>query len=271
MQDSSDFKISPLCRERCIIAVWPILRAAFTPSPQQLKSIILDFIWRSLWLVISVVTTLMFGAGVMTQLGSLVWEGPDLGAANPIMLITALRQFWDEYGIVLLAASGFLLLSIIALWVILEALFRGGLKGFWIYLGTGAARTALLAGTAVMFMTLSARDDSGGTFFIGVVVMLGMWHITGLLETVIRRDAVDLLATDFLTLSGVMGCLRLTEVLLAFLLLGSSAAAVLKASDMTLAGLWFGIVVLFWLLIQSYLVAVRYSAIDIMRRNVVRG
>jgi hypothetical protein len=253
------------------MTVISILQAAFSPSSQQLKSVIFDVLWRSLWAILSFFAVMIFGAGVMGQLGSLTWEGPDLGPGNPIMVLAALQQFWNEYGMILLAASGFLLLALVGLWLILEALFRGGLKGFWIYLGTGAARTALLFGTAMTFITLSTRDEGGGTLLIGLVVILGIWYIAGSLETVVRRDAVELLATDFLKLSAVMAWLRLTELVLAFLILGSAATAVLRASDTSLATLWFGVVLLFWMILQSYLVAVRYSAIDIMRRNVVRG
>jgi hypothetical protein len=78
-----------------------------------------------------------------------------------------------------------------------------------------------------------------------------------------------LLATDLHRLWAVIGLLRFIEGALAFLLLGSAAAAWMRASDKALVGIWFSMVFFFWMLIQSYLVAVRYSAIDIMRRDAV--
>jgi len=222
-----------------------------------------------LWSVFAAVVALFAGAGVLGQLSSLEWQGPDLGASNPIIALAALREFWNSYGATLLAGFGVLLVVLAFFWIVLEALFRGGWKALWTYMGTGIARTALLLGTASIFVMLSRRDESGGTLIIGIVVLLFLWFIVGLLETVVRRNAVDLLATSLVPLSAVMGCMRLVEGTLAFLLLGSAAIALARSADVALAGLFACFVVSFWMIIHSYLVAVRYSAIDIMRRNVV--
>jgi hypothetical protein len=223
---------------------------------------------------VGTIIVLFFGLGVVAELGSVQWEGPDLGASNPIIMLAALRQFWQMYGAFLLAAFSFLLLALIVLWIVLEALFRGGRKGFWIYLGTGAARTAILLGLAAILGMLSLRDESEGTFLIGAVVMIGMWFFVGWIETVVRRDAVELFATDFLTLWAVAGVIWAAEAVIAFIVLGSAASALLRASDsseIALAGFLMGAVVTVWLVVHSYLVAVRYLAIDIMRSNVVRS
>jgi hypothetical protein len=89
------------------------------------------------------------------------------------------------------------------------------------------------------------------------------------LETVVRRNAVDLLATSLLPLSAVMGWLRLVEGVLAFILLGSAAIALARTAEIALSGVFAAFVLFFWMIVHSYLVAVRYSAIDIMRRDVV--
>jgi hypothetical protein len=129
----------------------------------------------------------------------------------------------------------------------------------------------LLLGTAGIFLMLATGDESAGTLFIGAVVVLGMWLLVGVLETLVRRDAVDLLATSLLPLSAVMGCLRLVEGVLAFVLLGSAAVALRQSAETALAVLFAVFVVMFWMIVHSYLVAARYSAVDIMRRNVVRA
>jgi hypothetical protein len=251
-----------------------ILWSAFSPTKQHLSVVLLDFIWRFAWTIISAVIAMFFGFGIAAQLGSVEWEGPDLGASNPIMVLAVLRQFWEMYGAFLLAASGLLLLAITVLWIVLESLFRGGRKAFWIYLGTAAARTAVLVGLAAVLGMLSLRDRSGGTFLISSVVLLGMWFIVGWLETIVRRDAVELFATDFLTLWGVLAVVWLAEAVLAFILWGSTATALLMASDSSetvLIAFFAGVLAFFWLIVHSYLVAVRYQAIDIMRSNVVRS
>ena len=118
---------------------------------------------------------------------------------------------------------------------------------------------------------LAMRDDSRGTLLIGGAVMIALWLIVGIFETVLRRDAVDLLATSLLPLSAVVGSLRLAEGGLAFVLLGSALSALPQTTELALTGMFAAFVVMFWMVVQSYLVAVRYSAIDIMRRNVVRA
>jgi hypothetical protein len=190
-----------------------------------------------------------------------------LAGANPIILLVALRQFWEKYGVLLMATGGLLLLTLLVLWIFLEALFRGGFRGFWTYFVTGIARTTLLLGTAGIFLMLSTRDQSGGTLLVGLVVGVAMWLLVGVLESVARRNAVELLATDLPRLSAVLGLLRFVEAATAFILLGSAAAAWMRAADKALLGIWFMIVLLIWMAIQSYMVAIRYSAIDIMRRN----
>jgi hypothetical protein len=248
-----------------------ILSTALSPSNQQLKFVLLDCIWRFLWCCSSLVASFLVVFAVFVQMGSLEWEGPDLGESNPIIVFAALRQFWNSYGGSVLAAFGVLLLVMVILWIALEALFRGGRKGLWLYAGTAAARTTLLGGTAAIFIMLAMRDDSRGTLLIGGAVMIALWLIVGIFETVLRRDAVDLLATSLLPLSAVVGSLRLAEGGLAFVLLGSAFSALLQTTELALTGMFAAFVVMFWMVVQSYLVAVRYSAIDIMRRNVVRA
>lgn len=205
----------------------------------------------------------------MSQWGSLLAQGPELTRSNPIIVLATLQQFWEQYGSLVLTIAGLLVLTLLLLWIVLESLFRGGWKGFWTYLGTGVARAMFLLGIPGIFLMLSTRDDSGGTFIVGAIVMAGMWFLVGMMESVTRRNAVDLLATDLPRLSAVVGLLRSLEAVVAFVLLGSAAAAWMRAYDKALGAAWFAVVLVFWMLIHSYLVAVRYAAIDIMRRNVV--
>lgn len=251
------------------VIVRAVLSSTFSQFNQQVRFVLIDCIWRFLWSALSLIFVSVVGTGVLAQMGALEWEGPDLGSSSPIIALAALRQFWNSYGAILVTALGLLLLALLVLWIVLESLFRGGWKKLWIYFGTGVARTALLFGTAVIFLMLSRQDPSGGTLAIGIVVVLGVWFIVGMLETIVRRDATDLLATDLFGLAAVVGCLRLAEGILGFIVLGSAVAVLLRSSEIALAGVFTGLVVLFWMLVQSYLVALRYSAIDIMRRNVV--
>jgi hypothetical protein len=249
--------------------IMDIIKSSLEPLNQHLKFIFLDVFWRSIWLGVSATFLSMFWFAIVAQLGAVEWEGPELGPSNPIILLSAMRQFWDAYGVTLLAELGVFLLSVFLLWIVLEAVFRGGFKGFWVYLGTSVARFSLLGGAAAFFLLLGPRDPTGGTLLIGAVVMLGLWFMVSLLETAIRRNALDLLAMDLLKVSAVVGFLMLAEAFLAFVLWGSAAAALMAASSPSasvIALVILMVVGVFWMVLHSYLIAVRFSAIDIMSK-----
>jgi hypothetical protein len=244
-----------------------ILRSSLNPLDQHLRFVFLDILWRCIWLICSLFAAALLGVAVVAQLGSVEWMGPDLGGPSPIMLVTALREFWKAYGATLLAEFGLLFLSVLAFWVVLEALFRGGRKEFWVFLGTSVARISLLGSTAAVFVLLALRDETGGTFLIGAIVLLGLWFLVSVLETAIRKDALTVMAVEFPKLLLVFGALIGTEMVLAFVLWGSALAALALASPSSAGGMALvilGVVAPFWLVLHSYLVAVRFSAIDIM-------
>src|SRR4029079_11722788 len=109
-----------------------VLSSALSPSNQQLRFILLDCVWRILWLVISVGLTLILGVGFLSQIRSMRWNGPDLGPSNPIIALAALRQFWNRYGVFFIIAFGLLLVGLVILWIALEALCRGGWRKLWL-------------------------------------------------------------------------------------------------------------------------------------------
>jgi len=250
-----------------------ILHSCFHHLNQHLKFIFLDVLWRLIWLVCAVLAAVLAVLRVIGQVGAMEWNGPDLGGSSPIILLAALRQFWDAHGATLLGEMGLLLLSVLILWVVLEALFRGGRKGFWVYLGTSIGRLSLLGGACAFFGLLAFRDDTGGTFLIGAVVMLGLWFLVSLLETAIRRDAVMLFAVEFPKLLAVFGTLLGLEMFLGFVLWGSAIAALMGASsssDFSAAAIAVAIVAVavpFWMVLHSYLVAIRFTAMDIINEE----
>jgi hypothetical protein len=253
------------------VSAGAILRSCFDQLNQQLRFVFLDLIWRSIWLGCSLVAVGIFGFGMIAQLESIEWMGPDLGASNPIILITALREFWSAYGATFLSQLGLLALGVLIFWIVLEALFRGGRRGFWVYLGTSVGRLSLLAGAGAFFALLAGRDETGGTFLIGAVVILGLWFMVSLLETVIRKDALVLIAVEFPRLLAVFGTVMVAEIFLGFVLWGSVVAA-LKGTSSPEGGAAAlaitAIAVPFWLVLHSYLIALRFSAIDIIRNAV---
>ena len=250
------------------VSAGAILRSCLYHLNQHLKFIFIDILWRCIWLAGSLLALGVFAVGMAAQLGTVNWEGPDLGSTNPIIVVTALQEFWHAYGAALLGEFGLLLLSLLIFWVVLEALFRGGSAGFWVYLGTALGRLSILGSAGAVFGILALRDDTGGSFLVGAVAMLGLWFVVSVLETTIRSDAVALIAEEFTKCLAVLGTLMATEMLLAFLLWGSLVAALKAASSSSAGALALAIAAVvfpFWMVLHSYLIAVRFSAIDIMR------
>ena len=241
-----------------------ILRHSFDDLNQHLRFIFLDLVWRSIWLACSALAFTVFGLGILAHLGSLEWSGPDLGPGNPIILVTALREFWSAYGATLIAELGLLVLSVFLLWIVLEALFRGGRQGFWMYVGTSIGRILLLSGISGFFVVLSTKDQTGGTLLIGAVVLLGVWFIVSCLEAAIRKNALSVIAADFPKMLAVLGTLFVAEVFIGFVLWGSAIAALTATAGMAVAV----VVAFFWMVLHSYLIALRFSAIDIIRNAV---
>jgi hypothetical protein len=253
------------------VSAGAILKSCFSQVNQQLKFIFLDLIWRCIWVAGSALAFAIFGLAILAQLESIEWEGPELGPSNPIMLITALRQIWSTYGATFLSQLGLLALSLAGLWIVLEALFRGGRRGFWLYLGTSVGRVSLLAGAAVFFALLAGKDETGGTFLIGAVVIVGLWFMVSLLEAVIRKDALVVIAREFPRLVAVFGSVMGAQVFLGFVLWGSVLAAVMGASTPEGSAAALAIVagaVPLWMVLHSYLIALRFSAIDIIRNAI---
>jgi hypothetical protein len=129
----------------------------------------------------------------------------------------------------------------------------------------------VLAGAGGFFGLLSLRDETEGTFLIGVVVIIGLYFLVSLLETAIRKDALNLMAVEFPKLVVVFGTLMAAEMFLAFVLWGSAFAAIKAASSSAASGVALAIVAVavpFWMVLHSYLIAIRFSAIDIIRNAV---
>jgi hypothetical protein len=93
-----------------------------------------------------------------------------------------------------------------------------------------------------------------------------------LIDTLFRSDAVELLGTDLIRVTLLIGILVSFEMLV-----GASCAVILIAGFLHVTRLVNAIVMLgasgaclvFLSLLHSYLLVVRFSAVDIMRGNVV--
>jgi hypothetical protein len=93
-----------------------------------------------------------------------------------------------------------------------------------------------------------------------------------LIETLIRSDAVELLGTDLIRVTGLIGILMSFEMMVAasfLVMLATGFGNVTRLGDaLAMLGL-AGIAAVLLSIFHSYLLLVRFSAVAIMRQNVV--
>jgi len=253
-----------------------VLRSGFLLANQRIRMLLLDLLWKFLHLV-SVVVLISAGAVWLIQiLAQYQWEGPELTPANPILLAMVFAEVWKTYaGTLAWTAIGVGAGSIV-FWITLESLFRGGLKKFWIYVGTRIVSLAIMISATLVLLGLTASEGLQ-TGIVAATMLAGIWWITSVAETLVRRDATELLATHLTAVAGALGSLLGIQLLLSaaamatlalsmrLMLNSSSPAPFIAAAFLMLAA------ALFWTIVHSYLVVVRYSTIDIMRANVVEA
>ena len=105
-----------------------------------------------------------------------------------------------------------------------------------------------------------------------MIVFAALAFSLSIVDTLIRSDAVDLLGADLFGVTGMIGTLLLFEALI-----GASLLVVLVAGFRNVANAREALemlavttlVLLIFNFMHSYLLVVRFSAVGIMRRNVI--
>jgi hypothetical protein len=157
---------------------------------------------------------------------------------------------------------------------------------FKIYLLSNVARTTILAGAGSMLLLLTFGQFLTASFsewpdlwyqtrsasLTSIIIFLCIAFFLTILDTLIRSDAVELFGTDLIRVGGVIGILVMFETLISagaalaiitgFLMISSGAQAAVMLG-VALAG------IILMNAFHSYLLLVRFSAIGIMRHNVV--
>jgi len=114
--------------------------------------------------------------------------------------------------------------------------------------------------------------ETRGAAIVSLVILTFFSFIMLLVDTLIRSDAIDLLGTNLPAVSGVIAVLAGFEALIAASFGIAFLAGLLSVSRAVefMAMLLFAIVAAVILsFLHSYLLLVRFSAIGIMRRDVV--
>jgi hypothetical protein len=137
-----------------------------------------------------------------------------------------------------------------------------------VFLTSGILKSALLSSSIVMMLMIAAA----GARVIAIVTFIVLAFAFTILDTLIRADAVDLLGTDLIRVTGLLGILVSFEGTVAASLLAILLTGVLNVTRAASAASMFAaavIVIGLLSLIHSYMLLVRFSAVAIMRRNVV--
>jgi len=114
--------------------------------------------------------------------------------------------------------------------------------------------------------------DTRGAVLIAVVTIAALGFLLTVFDTLVRSDAVALLGTDLFRVTGLIGILVLFEAMI-----GGSCVMMLGAGLLNVAGLRSAVAMMATTaaaigllnVLHSYLLLVRYSAVDIMRQNVI--
>jgi len=265
-----------------------LLREGFRLAHRQLRFVFLDLVWKAIWLALTAAALILLAAWFGSSAQSIA--GLDTGnrSVNTAVAFALLRQFWSIYRAQVLGGVATVLFASLIIWFVLEAAFRarvvsGSFSTFLIsnFLKTLCLMNAALALAAIAFARYFVTPfaewdqlwpDTRGAAVILVVMLAALGFLLTIIETVVRGDAVDLLGRDLFRVAGLIGILLLFEATISGL-----CAVIVGVGFLNIAGwrdalLMLGIgavVIVFMTLVHGYLLLVRFSAIGIMRRNVV--
>jgi hypothetical protein len=247
-----------------------ILRSGFALAHQRVGLVFLDILWKIIWLVITLAGFYLAAAWITSDLLAVSWDETANRAVNGFIVLALVREFWTAHRGGILIAAGLLVAFSACTWILLEAFFRRtlGSAPLPILLVSNVAKyLVLLAATLLLFPVALA-----GAGTVAIVTLLAISFLLTILDSLIRADAVDLLGTDLFRVAALLGILMSFELMMggsviALLLVGFLRAARSLDALIMLGAAIAG--VLFLTLLHSYLLLVRYSAIAIMRRNVV--
>ncbi len=114
--------------------------------------------------------------------------------------------------------------------------------------------------------------DTRGAALVALVTVAALTFLLTIFDTLIRSDAIELLGTDLIRVTGLVGILVLTETMIS-----GSCAVIVTVGILNIAG-WrealammgaAAVAMVLMTVLHSYLLLVRFSAVAIMRENVV--
>jgi hypothetical protein len=265
------------------------LSLGFRLTHRRIGLIFLDLLWKSIWLVLMLGGFLFVAVWFGSAFWSIQWVDTGNRAINTAIAFRLLREFWAaNWPAVLRVASVVVCLSITA-WFLLEAGFRsrllsGGNQPFSTFLISnilkslfiGAASLALATICFVRYFAAPITEwpqlwpETRGAIFICVATVSALAFLLTIVDTLVRSDAIELLGRDLIRVTGLITILLSFEAMIV-----ASCAVMLGVGLLNVAGLKSALALLATTVIavgllnalHSYLLIVRYSAVDILRQN----
>ncbi|HEY2380354.1 MAG TPA: hypothetical protein VGK48_04140, partial [Terriglobia bacterium] len=138
------------------------------------------------------------------------------------------------------------------------------------YLASRVMKTVLLTTVALILLPVWLE----GAPVLAILLFLTAAFCLTLVETLIRADAIELLGTDLIRVSALVGILMSFEMMIAASFVVILAAGYLNVARLSQALAMLGatgVSILLLSLVHSYLLLVRFSAVGVMvmRQNVV--
>jgi hypothetical protein len=251
-----------------------ILREGFAGAHRRLGLVFLDVIWKIAWFALTV-----GGVAIVVYrfVSHFEFRPINIQMLDAIRLASSVQQMWSDYAGELFGGLFAVVAMSALIYLLLEAKVRRRFVGgfgprpkFIVLLGSNLARLAILGSAAVSLIVMS--NGSGDARIAALVAFLALAFFLTILDTLVRSDAIDLLGADFLGVTGLIGTLVLFESLIGASLLVFLIAGFLNVANAAEALGMFAVTTLVLLIfnfLHSYLLVVRFSAVGIMRRNVI--
>jgi hypothetical protein len=254
------------------------LRAGFAEAHRRVGLVFLDVIWKVIWFALTTAGVFLV---VYRFVSHFQFTSTHFQPVDALRLANAARSVWNNYSGEfvggLFAVAGMSVL----LYLLLEANVRRKMivrergpkpvtTNLLIFIGSNLARVAILGSAAVLLAVMA--QGSLDAVVAAAIVFVALAFSLSILDTLVRSDAVDLLGADLLGVTGMIGTLLLFETLI-----GASFLIVLIAGFLNVASAMEALemlavttlVLLIFNFLHSYLLVVRFSAVGIMRRNVI--
>jgi hypothetical protein len=269
-----------------------ILRRGFALAHRRIGLVFLDVLWKMMWLVATVAGLVLIAAWFTSDLGAIQWQKTGVRGVDAGIAVTVLRKFWAENRAAIFGVLVVFVVISVAGWFVMEAFFRQKLvranhpavgavcdrpgapraplqsSSFNVFLVSNMLKSAVLTTAGIMLAGVCLE----GATTLAVVIFLSLTFFLVVIDTLIRSDAIGLLGTDLFRVSALIGILVSFEMMIGGAVAVMLVAAFLSVSRVTETVMMLGlaaVAVVFLNILHSYLLLVRFSAVGIMRQNVV--